>query len=245
MTDPKQLHALADEELNPTEANALRETLKRDPQSAAEYNAILNLKDVVRNNCLSHSDEEAWKSCVRRLDAIDKSRRVEGFVGRYAWALCGTMFLFILSGRYAMRNVEGDAARTADLARVFGGSARPLDSRKQAEAKMYSSIVQAVRSTLNGSEIEVGNGKVGSVRDLPAARYPMRDGIGDLTLTQIQGTLILEDTAPLPGHPAMEASVSDRMSSVIWHKNDQTWILSGDRSLDQLSGIAEQLADAR
>src|SRR5690349_7885295 len=103
MTDPKQLHALADEELTPAEASVVRESLKHDPQAAAEYSAILNLKDIVRSNALQHSDEEVWKACVRRLDGIDKTRRVEGFVGRYAWALCGAMFLFILSGRAAMR----------------------------------------------------------------------------------------------------------------------------------------------
>lgn len=244
MTDPKQLHALADEELTPLEASALRETLKADPQAAAEYSAILNLKDIVANNSLKHSDEEVWKGCVRRLDAIDKSRRVEGFVGRYAWALCGTMFLFILSGRYAMRNVEGDAARTQDLARMFGTS-RPVDGQKLAETKMYSSLVEAVRTSLDRDEIEVGQGRFGSVRDFPAARYPLRDRRGDLMLTQIQGTLSLEDTAPLSSNPGMEASVLDRANCVVWHKNNQTWILSGDRPLEQLSQVAERLAEAR
>ena len=245
MTDPKQLHALADEELSPLEANALREALKADPRAAAEVDAILNLKDVLARNSLSYSDEEAWKGCLRRLDAIDKSRRVEGFVGRYAWALCGAMFVFILSGRYAMRNVQGDTARTADLARIFGGSSRPVSAETQAQAKMYADLTHAIRGSLDSSELQVFPPAFGHVHDLPAARYPMRDREGDLVLVQVDGNLNMQDTAPLPTNPKIEAGVSGNSNCLVWHKDGQTLLLVGARSLDELTLVAARIPGAQ
>lgn len=244
MTDPKQLHALADEELTPSEANALREALKADPRAAAEVDAILNLKDVLSKNAVRYADEEAWKGCLRRLDAIDKSRRVEGFVGRYAWALCGIMFVFIVSGRYAMRNVQGDTARTADLARIFGGGSRP-SAETQAQARMYADLTREIKGSLDTKELTVFPPMFGRVHDLPAARYPMRDREGDLVLVQVDGNLNMQDTAPLPANPQMEAGVSDGSNCVVWHKDGQTLLLLGDRSLEDLTDVANRLPGAR
>jgi len=241
MTDPKQLHALADEELNPLEANALRSQLKSDPQATAEVDAILNLKDILRSNSLRHNDEEAWKGCLRRLDAIDKSRRVEGFVGRYAWALCGIMFVFIVSGRYAMRNVQGDNARTADLARIFGGSSRASTPETRAESKMYSDLLNAVKQSLDSTEIEVNRPTFGQVRDMPAARYLMRDRKGDLSLVQVDGVLTVQDTAPMSNAPDLESGTVNGANCVVWHKAGQTFLLSGDRSVNDLAETASRL----
>jgi len=242
MTDPKQLHALADEELTPSEANALREALKAEPRAAAEVDAILNLKDVLSKNAIRYADEEAWKGCLRRLDAIDKSRRVEGFVGRYAWALCGIMFVFIVSGRYAMRNVQGDTARTADLARIFGGGSRPAET--PAQARMYADLTHAIRGSLDTKELQVFPPLFGHVHDLPAARYPMRDRQGDLVLIQVDGALNLQDTAPLPTNPQMEAGVSEGSNCVVWHKDNQTLLLLGGRSLEDLTQVANRISGA-
>ena len=244
MTDPMNLHALADGELASNEAHALRDALKTDSRASAEYDAILNLKDVVAKNALRHTDDEAWKGCLTRLDAIDKSKRVEGFVGRYAWALCGVMFAFILSGRYAMRNVQGDTANAADITRALGGG-RPVTALDQAKAREYESLLKGVAGGLDRNAVDLLAVEAGAVRDMPAARFKMRDIGGDFTLTRVDGPLNLQDTVPVSSAPGMSAGVADGQNCLVWRTPGHTWLLSGGRSLSQLGELASRLPGAR
>ena len=240
MIEPTQLHAYADGEASPAEANALRESLKSDPQAQAEVDSILNLKDFIAKNAIVHNDDEAWKGCLVRLDGIDKTRRVEGFVGRYAWAICGVLFLFIVSGRSAMRNVQGDNARTADLARIIGSS-RPTPQWKQEQAKMYEDLLGLVGHNLDPTAIEAGFPTYGLVRDMAAVRVPLRDRQGDFAVTRIAGTLNLQDTAPTTGNPEFSIGVANGENCLVWHSRGYTYVLSGTRSLNSLSEVAARL----
>ncbi len=244
MTDPINLHALADGELSSSEAKALHEALKTDARASAEHDAILNLKEMVAKNAVRHMEDEAWKGCLKRLDAIDKSRRVEGFVGRYAWALCGIMFAFILSGRYAMRNVQGDTANTADITQLLRGS-RAASPEEQARAREYEALLKGVAGSLDREEVQIRDVLVGKVHDTPAARFLMRDIEGDFVLTRIDDHLNLQDTVPVPSVPGMSAGVADGQNCLVWHTPGHTWILCGSRALSQLGEVASKLAGAR
>jgi anti-sigma factor RsiW len=109
------LHALADGELDKGEAKLLREALRDDPQAQAEYEVILNFKEMVVQQSVRHEAEDCWKACQVRMNEIDRSRRVESFVGRYAWAMCAVFFVLILGSRFMVNDVRGASARTADL----------------------------------------------------------------------------------------------------------------------------------
>ena len=244
MTEPTQLHALADGELDPREAHALREALKADPRAAAEVDAVLNLKEFLRDNAPRHTDEEVWHGCVRRLDEIDRSRRAEGFVSRYAWALCGVLFLFIVSGRFAMRNVQGDSASTADLAGVFHSSAPVTDSARM-KSRLYEAILGQAGKGLDPNEIEILLPTQGFVQGRPAMRIPMRDGEGDLVLLRIRDYLNIENTAPLDSNPNLYFGVVDEENGLVWHPGNETWVLSGARSVDALHQVASRLFGAQ
>src|SRR5579862_8493519 len=119
--DPIEIHALADGELDRKAAASLRERMKTDHAARAELDAVLNLKDLVKNHSVNYECDEVWRVCVGRLKELDRSTQVQGYVGKYAWTLCGVLFLAILGGRYAVKDVRGDSARATDLARIFGG----------------------------------------------------------------------------------------------------------------------------
>lgn len=240
MTEPTQLHALADGELAPAEAQALREALKADARGAAEVDAVLNLKEFLAKNSARHTDEEAWRTCVRRLDAIDRSRRAEGFVSRYAWALCGVMFLCIVSGRYAMRNVRGDSASSVDMAHVFGPTSR-VTERNRMDSRLYETILGQAGRNLNPKEIQVGVPLHGVVNGMPAERFPMRDSDGDLALTRVHGLMELQDTGALPSNPEVAFGIVDGTNGLVWHQAGETYVLSGDRSVDALDEVAIRL----
>lgn len=247
MTEPTQLHALADGELAPQEVQTLREALKADSKAAAELNAILNLKDLLAKNAVAHADPEVWKGCVRRLDAIDKTRRVEGFLGRYAWALCGALFLFILSGRVAMRNVQGDSARISDIL-PFARSGRHATAQSRMESNAYRAILNAVSRNLDPKEIQVFEPVYGRVHDFPAVRVPLRDREGDLVLTDVGGSLDLQDTAPFPTDATLATGIVDGQNCVVWKTEGETWVLNpvnGPRSLESLREVATRIRGAR
>ncbi len=239
MTDPMKLHALADGELDPKEAIALREALKAEPRATAEVDAILNLKDVLANQSVRHMDADVWSGCVQRLNAIDKTRRVEGFVGRYAWAMCGVLFLFILSGRVAMRNVQGDTVRTADIIRFSGESGSP-DAQKM--AKIWADMLKGATTGLDRTKVEMhGMATAGLYNGMRAERVPLRDGDGDLVLLHVEGELNLPDTAPMATHPDLAATVADGANCVVWRTAGATWLLSGNRSFESLAEVATRI----
>lgn len=239
MTEPTRLHALADGELDAREANALRESLKADPRAAAEVDAVLNLKEFLAKNSVRHTDEEAWKACVRRLDAIDRNRKAEHFVGRYAWAMCGVMFLMILSGRVAMRNVRGDTAPAAK-ANFFPTTSRSTDLSRR-NARLYDAILGQAGRNLDPKEIQIFTPLTGNVNGIPAQRVPMRDREGDLVLTHVAGLMEFQDTEPLPTNSDLSFGIVEGVNGLVWHRNGETWVLSGNRPVEGLDQVAARL----
>lgn len=240
MIDPKDLHALADGELSNKEAASLREALKADPRAAAEVDAILNLKDVLRESSIRHENEEAWRACVGRLNELDKSRRVEGFVGRYAWVLCGLMFAFIVSGRFAMHEVQGDSVETPEFARILPTSNRStvLNAQQSREADR---VLKALKGSLDPKEIQISPPTIGTVHGNPTVLVFLRDRVGDMSLAEVEGTLNPQDTMPLSGHPDMGVSVANGRTCLVWHAGGHTYLLSGDREVESLQSVAQQL----
>ncbi len=95
MIDPLALHALADGEISMSEALRLTRDVEAEADVVAELRAIEFRKLLMKEKVEERSDQ-AWRRC--RAADIDKARRVEGFVGRYAWALCSVFFLVIFTG---------------------------------------------------------------------------------------------------------------------------------------------------
>ena len=173
------------------------------------------------------------------------ARRVEGFVGRYAWAFCGLMFVFILSSRFAMRSVEGDTARTADLARIFGGPAQPVSPETALQQQSYRDLLGKVGKSIDPTEIQVGRPASGDVHGVPVARFPLRDREGDLVLTKIDGIFNLQDTAPTSSDPEISAGVTEGNNLIVWHLDGRTYLLCGDRSVSALGEFASRILGAR
>ena len=236
MRETTELHALADGEMDPQEAYALREALKADPRAAAEVDAALNLKEFLAKNSSRHADEEVWKACVRRLDAIDRSRKAEHFVGRYAWAMCGVMLVMILSGRIAMRNVRGDTA-PVNQSRFFPSPSRTTPASNR-NARLYDEILNQVGRNLDPKEIQHGEPFAGVVNGFPAERVFMRDREGDLFLTRVGGLMEYPNTEPLPSNPDLAFGIVEGANALVWHRPGETWVLSGNRSVDGLDEVA-------
>ncbi|HWD39338.1 MAG TPA: hypothetical protein VG944_10845 [Fimbriimonas sp.] len=248
MSDFSDLHALVDGHLPSSEAAKVREWVKSDPRAQAEFEAISNLKEYVSTHSLRYESEECWKACVVRLNGLDRSRKVEGFVGRYAWALCSIFFASIFVGHYAVRNVKGNDAQFKDLSTVFGAHrhpGNPLSSEQQQQADQMLKRSKLLRAGLHIVAVSRG-----ITQDLPFERFDMADHAGALALFRIHGDLNFEDTTEDPADPTIRVGVITAPDSsakyancVVWNWNStgETRVLVGTRSTQALEALASDL----
>src|SRR5688572_18589792 len=119
MSDWLEIHALADDQLSDEERARANARLEGCEKSRAELAAIHAVKDVLGTRRDAVTCEETWQRCQRRLDELDKTARIEGFVGRYAWALCGA-FLALIIG-VGMLNRSSGSLAADDVPRIAAG----------------------------------------------------------------------------------------------------------------------------
>ena len=85
MIDRLDIHAYADRELAPEEMARLEKEIAASPDATRELDAIHGLK-----NCLQTKVEQAdcarlWTGCIGRLNELDKVKKAEYFVGKWAF----------------------------------------------------------------------------------------------------------------------------------------------------------------
>lgn len=244
MIDPLDLHALADGELEKPEATRLREALKSDQAAKSEYESILNFRDLLKDKPLKYQSEECWRSCVKRLNEIDRTKKVETFVGRYSWAMCAVVFALILGGRFFVKDVRGDSARMADLGRVFPSRGSIPSQAVSAQQQQYKSILDQVGRVLDSKTLQPVGRSIGTFQGIPSVRADFRDGEGLVTLFAIDGLVSFDDAVEDPTQPGTYTDLIPisgtpySSNCVIWHRGETTFVLAGDRAAQDLENIA-------
>jgi hypothetical protein len=246
MINPLDLHALADGELEKGEAAQLRQALKNDSEAKAEFEAILNFKDVLKEKPLTYQSEETWRACVKRFNQIDRTKKVESFVGRYAWAMCGVVFALIVGGRYMVKDVRGESARTADLERLLPGRGAQT-AEDPAIEQQFKEILSRAATVTDPNPVKGLQVTTGQFQGIPAGRFRLRDAEGTMVLFVIHGDVNFEDVEPDPTHPDMQTGLLTSpaapygMNCAIWHSNGFTMALGGDRSSEELEAVAGRI----
>src|ERR1019366_3102183 len=128
--DPTILHAVIDGELPPHEHEAALEAINADPGASLLHAEFRRLKTAVASLPTVDVPSGAWKSCTRRLDELDRNRKAERFVTRYAWALSASVFFLIL-GAGSWNRLTGqhlgasDVTHMASVLSPFDYAAKP------------------------------------------------------------------------------------------------------------------------
>lgn len=246
--DPIDIHALADGEMDRATAADLRERIKADPSAQAEHDAILNLKDLIKIHSLKYECDETWKICVGRLNELDRAKKVQGYVGKYAWALCGVLFVLILGGRYAVKDVRGDSARATDLARIFVGGQSSQTPMSPDEQRYVHQILSRAKGAI--TNLRMLHGSSGMMDDVPVNCYRLQDNSGLLSLYDISANVNFEDTDKIPTMPNLSAGViasadsTKHINCVVWSNEGHTLVLSGPRSVEALESVATELGSS-
>jgi hypothetical protein len=244
MMDPLDLHAFADGELDKDLAAQVKSALSSDPAAKAEFDAVLNLKDILRTRSVKYTSDECWKACVVRMNEIDKTHRVESFVRRYAWSMCTILFVLILGGRYMVKDMHGDTAQTADLGRIFSSvkGTSNVPAASPAQQQIYDNVLRRARVAI-GAPVNQADGQV---QDIPVHRIILRAGDGNVMLFVAPAVVNFEGSAEIPTEPGVSSAVitSPRgvyENCVIWHSDDSTFVLAGEQSVGDLDTLRERI----
>jgi len=242
MIDPLQLHAYTDGELAPEEKAAFETELLNDPAAQQEIASIQSLKLMLSQKVSAVECQAEWKGCVGRLKEIDKTRQVEGVVGRYAWALCGAFFCMIVIGGIARRGA-GDRVQSADLASMAasfhaGSNHTPV---RAGEDKALAELLHNAAISVAPGNIRVLNAMRGTLGDRPAVKFGLRDAQGDMALVLIQSQLGFDDLQPMPGQPPMYSGKLGELNCVAWVEGNRSFVLVGERDANALREVGSRL----
>lgn len=240
MIDLELLHAYVDGELSSDERQFVESHLSNDAVAQAEVVRLRSLKSAVSRMAVAEPATPEWSRCVARLDEIDKARRVEGFVGKYAWGLCVLFFCAILAGGALKRGVSskvhsGEVAAAA--AGIGSGSWLRPPSKPDEKRDWVNESLGAATYAVQPDALQV----------LAVAKQ-WRDG-HDLTFFRLaddRGELqlvVVSDAGDIDGFERMgselEAGVINEMNCVSWAAGGYSMLLMAPgRSAAELAQIA-------
>ena len=242
MIDPSEIHALADGELSASEAETVRAKIAGCPQSTAEYHTILAIKATLQKRAGTYTCEQTWVRSVQRLNEIDKTQRIEGFVGRYAWGLVGSFALVIAIGGYWTRTHRTGVISSSDVTHVSADMIHIPGLRTMANAKQW--LAQKFgfdnKTSVDDGKLVVTNAYEGSVNGFPAARLTLQDNRGSADLLIIRGAQAVDGVRPLQ-NGEFSAGRVDGMNIVTWSRDGNALLLVSQRSIDEMVDIASNL----
>ncbi|RYG39418.1 hypothetical protein EON81_01120 [bacterium] len=245
MIEIVELHAYVDGELSKADADRVRLAVMADPRLAAEVQAIETMRAAVARHARACECEEAWKGCVGRLNELDRSRRVEGFFGRYALALSGDVFMAIVAG--GLMNRGATPVQTQDLARAVAGflPSGSTATATPAQRKWVDALLKQADVSLDPSRLYSGPSAWGEFDGHPVVRVPLKDATGEMALLVFDRNTSFGGLVPLDSEGRYSAGKIAQLNCVVWSGQQGSFVLVGDRSAQDLGEVAARIAVKR
>lgn len=233
-----KIHALADGELSAEEAKALMQELELDPAAKAEYQSILALKLTIREKSVVYTNDALMATCVKRFAEIDRSKRVDGFVAKYAWGLCGAFLVTIIVAGSAKRLTTVDSTSPVVIGRNTAMVPIPgLRTLRQAANAVKNKFQTWVKA---GDSLQLIKASEGTIGSYPAMRLELADSIGPVTL-YVTPNQPLAGIKPM-GNTGYHSGTGQEGNVVAWSRDGNLFILTAqDRSVNDLLRVAERL----
>jgi anti-sigma factor RsiW len=233
MSDYLDIHALADGELSGEDLLRAKERIANDPAAKAEFETVQLLKTAVGTKTAPIEFGQAWRASLARLDELDQRKRVEGFVSRYAWGMCASVFMFIVGMGLYNRQLGGQVG-TGDVAKIMSGLS-PL-SRPVTEPQDMSAWIRPTNRVTVKSFAE-GIDQFG--RQVTA--LGIEDAAGPMTLVIVKGADRVSGVEPMVGHASVYAGRIGDANCLMWTQSGLSYTLIGPRSHEDLSSVAANL----
>jgi len=195
---------------------------------------------LTQRKALVAPSEQAWKSCVVRLNEIDKARRVESIVGRFAPALCGVFFIAIVLGGLVARHRSDQVAPKVNIARLLPGKSTASSQSDQEKLEWYKHLLnQSKMSTPD--PLTLRQVSICLYQGAPVTQLRASDGNGELIILLIPKPLEISDMTPMQDHPEYRLGRYRDMNCISRPEGDNTTVILARRSYEDLAGVMAQL----
>ncbi len=244
MTDYTILHALADGELSGPDKATAEELLRTDPIANAEFQATVAIKKTIASKNQIHVDPKSWQAAVGRISELDKRKKAEGFVGKYAWGMCTIIFALILSTGL-MRHFKGSPVGTGDIAQ-YAAALQPFSRDVKNTGQDMRSWI---RDVSYGAPIQIDPGF------MTVHRYAQRieenrsttfllcsDSIGPMTLIVVKGANGISGAEQMAKQGNYLIGQIGNSNCICWSDSGFVITLFGNRPYEALAKVAEGIA---
>jgi hypothetical protein len=241
MIDPIELHAWADGEVLQEREAAVRQYLAETPEAKAELQHILIVKALLREKLPPVACEVQWKTCVGRLNEIDRTRRVERLVsGRFAWALSGALFVTIVMAGFLHRSPDSSNIDSVDVARMLG-SFSPTSGHKMASpeaTREIDELLKEARISVDPNRLQLLFGQYAEWDGRSVRKWVFRDASGNIALFLLKDVLELDGTGQMRRDHSFRLLHVGKSNGIAWTNGSDTFLLVGDRPFEDLATAA-------
>jgi len=232
MIDRLDIHAFADRELPPEELARIEKEIAASPEAQRELEAIRSLKSCLSTRMTAPEAAGVWRACRGRLDELDKVKKTEFIVGKYAWALSALLFCVILSGGL-YNHFRGGSVSVGQLASDIGGmTPMPLNNQPQVLQQFAAPTLHIDWSQVLGA----------AYRNTPEGRiyrFRMQDQKGAFDVVTIPNVSSVEGVQPIDDN--MYAGQINGHNCVVRFDSGTLVLVIADRSTSDLRDLTESL----
>ncbi len=243
MTEPDIWHAYVDGELSTQEKANCQALVEQSCECRSAVVSIESLKNFTRTNAAEIHCEKTWEHCCGRLHELERTTKADRFIARYAWGICGVLFISIIGGGMVNRMNGGshvDSAAFMQNAASLGPSIAP-SSKDRAQGDWVAEILGEARSVINANNIRVKGLEIGDIAGFPAKKLLLEDNAGTLSLLLTDVDLAVDGMEPVEGSNVYLHTGMGIGGCVRWRMNGRTFFLIGNRSTESLVAVAEKL----
>ncbi|MEJ5170780.1 MAG: hypothetical protein WHU10_07320 [Fimbriimonadales bacterium] len=241
MIDRLDIHAWVDGELDPEQQKLVSQAVEADRELTAEFHAIALTKATVKSKCEQVQSPEAWAKCRDRLREFDSDLRVQRFVGRYAWGICGVFLAILLVGAWINRTLGNGLIRPGEVASMASTLVPVAQPRTTEPTKMHQWAVGTIGDApmnLNPGVCRVRSIATGFAGGRRIIRVDLRDARGDVSVLAVSGASTIEGLRPLPSGGEFLCGSMNGLPCLAWTDNGYALFVVGNRDFESLRGIA-------
>jgi hypothetical protein len=240
----ESLHSLADNELTESEKAIVLKAIERDSELTARYQSILAVKAGLRSQAMAPECQELWRDCRARLDEIDNARKVERFVGKYSWGICGVFFLAILVGGIITRSSVKQVG-TNDVAGVVASMSPISVPQSRSQAELDPLLRQVIGETFKNRPTRMAVTAIGS-NPVPGERaefVQLSDEFGAVALVAFYDIREVVGLWDSDFDPAFKCGTFDGVNALFWQRPDGVICMAaGQRSYAELYRIVQAMS---
>jgi anti-sigma factor RsiW len=239
MANLEDINALLDGELTGEEKSRVLNHIQSDPQAQNEFLWGRTVKDCLRDKCPKHENPALFAVCMVRVQEIEKTRRTEAFVGRYAWAACVVVVATVFVGAAASRLGGPAELNKTNMASLFGGGLVAVPGAEANPQQVVEKAMGPLGCEVRPQGMAVREVAQGNIDGRKASRIRLVDGDGQLVL------FVIQDVGGFAGQASLGngygKGVINGANAVSWSQDRMGYLLIGARPPESLATLADSL----